>query len=178
MPLIIFNLYQEEKWDELVKLASSHENLPQNDLFIYLNPTPKIISSLSIALLIEAAYYSKLKVEKHIKPILPVLVNNLSSQNKTLTHYSISLLDACAPQFSESSIFELVNFGLFQALLQVKYENCIRLAHKVFHKREKIQRVFLKCMGYKLIILSLKVYEDESKGILAAAFDLMMVIFK
>lgn len=158
-------------------LASSNSLLQGTSQFEF-DPQPSTIGCLCLAILESKLKTSDPSEFSTLIRIFPILMNNLTSNDKGLVYYSYKLIESSALYLPESVVLNIVRQGLFEKLLNIRDMNTALLAHKLYKNRENIQRFFLKSKGIFIISLCLINFPEQTDEILQAALNLVAVIEK
>ena len=169
----ITNLISQKKWGELSKFFSEKSLYKQNSNQTNFDPIPRTLGDLCMAILWKSSPDTDIHI--HVQKNSLSLVENLKSNKEATVFYSYNLLNACVSKFSESFIHVLVSHGVFKNLSRIKLFNTIELSHKIYRKRERAQRVFLKNNGFEVVVSSLDKYSESTSDILKATVDLLIV---
>lgn len=155
-------------------LANCTSHLQDTSRFDF-DPPPSTIGCLCLAILDSKLKTSEPSEFSTLVRMFPLLMNNLTSSDKSLVHYSFKLIESSTLYLPESVVFNIVRQGLFYKLLNVRGMNTALLAYKLYKNRENIQRNFLKNKGIFVISLCLINYPQQTDEILQAALDLVAV---
>jgi hypothetical protein len=164
----------KKNWKSLSTLVKVTEK-PNEFLFPEKSLNVDSIGAQSVSVLQKNLDFSNKSHFSIFISIIPELVSNLQSTEKSLQLNSFDLIESSLDFLSESVIFHVVRLGIFEKISLVKERNTAIFAFKLFENRERIQRIFLKHHGIFIICLCLINFPKEVDAVLNATLNLIMV---